>query len=100
MLDAIDKKLLAEVADLHEMPHGAFNIRKNGRGVERNTTANIDIITKKDKPGIDVIIKPGTKGELVPFSDLSVTGGNVNVYEAIKLASKTKGKKKIKSMDM
>lgn len=43
--------------------------------------------------------KPGTKGELVPFSDLSVTGGNVNVYEAIKLASKTKGKKKIKSMD-
>lgn len=65
MLDAIDKKLLAEIADLHEIPHGAFNIRKNGRGVERNTTANIDIITKKDKPGIDVIIKAGTKGESV-----------------------------------
>ena len=65
MLDAIDKKLLAEVADLHEIPQGAFNIRKNGQGVDRHTTANIDIITKKDKSGIDVIIKPGTKRESV-----------------------------------
>jgi hypothetical protein len=39
MLDAIDKKLLKEVADLHEIPQGAYNIRKNGAGIERNTTA-------------------------------------------------------------
>lgn len=64
-LNAIDKKLLEEVADLHEIPQGAYNIRKNGEGVERNTTANIDIISKKDKAGIDIIIKPGTKGESV-----------------------------------
>lgn len=56
---------MLEVADLHDMPKGAFNIRKNGEGVERHTTANIDIVTKKDKPGIDVIIKAGTKGESV-----------------------------------
>lgn len=65
MLSAIDKKLLAEVADLHEIPQGAYNIRKNGEGAGRRTTANIDIITKTDKPGIDVIVKPGTKNESV-----------------------------------
>ncbi|MDR3601686.1 MAG: SufD family Fe-S cluster assembly protein [Desulfosporosinus sp.] len=65
MLNALDKLMLEKVADLHELPQGAFNIRKNGVGVQRNTTANIDIITKKDKSGIDVIVKPYTKGESV-----------------------------------
>lgn len=65
MLDSIDKRLLKEVADLHEIPQGAYNIRKNGAGLSRNTTDNIDIITKTDKPGIDVIVKPGTKNESV-----------------------------------
>jgi len=65
MLNAIDKKILETIADLHEIPQGAYNIRKNGQGISRNTTANIDIRTKEDKPGIDVIIKPGTKGESV-----------------------------------
>ena len=65
MLNAIDKNLLEQVADLHKIPQGAYNIRKNGQGVGRNTTANIDIVTKEDKPGIDIIIKPGTKGESV-----------------------------------
>lgn len=65
MLNAVDKNLLAEVADLHGMPKGAYNIRKNGRGISRNTTLNIDIVTKNDKPGIDIIVKPGTKGESV-----------------------------------
>lgn len=64
-LSVLDKKILEEVADLHEIPQGAYNIRKNGEGAGRRTTANIDIITKKDKPGIDVVIKPGTKGESV-----------------------------------
>jgi ABC-type transport system involved in Fe-S cluster assembly, permease component len=57
--------MLDKVADLHEIPQGAYNIRKNGQGIQRNTTANIDIVTKKDKPGIDVIVKPHTKGESV-----------------------------------
>lgn len=65
LLNALDKKLLEEVADLHEIPMGAYNIRKNGEGAGRNTTANIDIITKKDKPGIDVLVKAGTKNESV-----------------------------------
>ncbi|MBQ2802750.1 MAG: SufD family Fe-S cluster assembly protein [Lachnospiraceae bacterium] len=62
-MDEIQKTLLEEVAGLHEIPAGAFNIRANGQSIERNTTANIDIVTKKDKQGIDIIIKPGTKKE-------------------------------------
>jgi len=65
MLNNIDKKLLREVANLHEIPQGAYNIRKNGEKLSRNTTANIDIVSKTDKPGIDIIIKPGTKNESV-----------------------------------
>lgn len=65
MLNAIDKKLMETVADLHSIPQGAYNIRKNGEGVARQSSANIEIIPKKDKPGIDIIIKPGTKGESV-----------------------------------
>jgi len=65
MLNSTDKKLLKEIADLHEIPQGAYNIRKNGEKLSRNTTNNIDIITKEDKPGIDIIIKPGTINESV-----------------------------------
>ena len=64
-MDIIQKNLLAQVADLHEVPEGAYNIRANGTGVSRNTTANIDIVTKTDKDGIDIIIKAGTKNESV-----------------------------------
>lgn len=65
MLNNIDRHMLDIVADLHDTPKGAYNIRKNGVGVDRNITANIEIRTKIDKPGIDVIVKPGTKGESV-----------------------------------
>lgn len=65
MLDNIQKQLLEEVADLHEVPAGAYNIRANGQMDSRNTTANIDIISKEDKSGIDIKIKSGTKKESV-----------------------------------
>ena len=64
-LDAIQKNILHEVADLDGIPQGAYNIRSNGASAARSTTANIDIVTKEDKPGIDIIIKPGTKNESV-----------------------------------
>lgn len=64
-MDAIQKEMLAQVADLHEVPQGAYNFRINGQGAGRNTTEHIDIVTKTDKPGIDIIIKPGTKNESV-----------------------------------
>lgn len=64
-MNNIDKNMLRAVADLHETPQGAYNIRKNGEGVERRSTENIIIEPKKDKPGIDITIKPGTKNESV-----------------------------------
>lgn len=64
-LSNIDKNLLAEIADLHETPIGAYNIRKNGKLISRNTSANIEIISKSDKPGIDIKIKADTKNESV-----------------------------------
>lgn len=65
MMDEIQKTLLAQVADLHEVPEGAYNIRANGKMAGRNTTANIDIVSKEDGKGIDIRIKPGTKHESV-----------------------------------
>lgn len=64
-MNEIQKTLLEQVAGLHQLPPGAFNIRANGRSVERSTTAHIDIVTKQDKQGIDIIIQPGTKKESV-----------------------------------
>ncbi len=64
-MDEIQKTLLEEVANLHEIPVGAYNIRTNGQSTARNTTENIDIVTKEDKSGIDIIIKPNTKNESV-----------------------------------
>ncbi|MGN0420552.1 MAG: SufB/SufD family protein [Acetatifactor sp.] len=64
-MDEIQKNLLEQIAGLHEMPEGAYNIRANGSSVSRSTTAHIDIVTKTDKQGIDIIIKPGTKKESV-----------------------------------
>ena len=64
-MDEIAKSLLREVAGLHEVPTGAYNIRANGKLDSRNTTANINIVTKTDEPGIDIIIAPGTKKESV-----------------------------------
>lgn len=64
-LDAVQLRLLREVADLHEVPEGAYNIRANGEAAGRNSTANIEITSKTDVSGIDIRIKDGTKNESV-----------------------------------
>ena len=58
-------ELLKIIADMEGTPSGAFNIRANGGLSDRKVTENIDIRTKEDKSGIDIIIKPNTKGEKV-----------------------------------
>ena len=64
-LSPIDENLLAAITNLHGMPKGAINIRRDGKLVERHNTAYIEIETLTDNPGIDVRVKPGTKGESV-----------------------------------
>ena len=79
--NSTEKNLLKEIADLESIPTGAFNIRADGKGVMRNTTANIDIVSKTDKPGIDIIIKPNTKFERVDIPViLTKSGLNDLVY--------------------
>lgn len=74
-MDKLQKDLLKTIADIEEVPMGAYNIRENGKGVARNTTANIDIVTKTDKPGIDIIVKPNTKNESVHIPVILTQGG-------------------------
>ena len=64
-MNSVDWKLLREIADLEKTPQGAYNIRKNGQLDSRSNTANIVIDSKKDKPGIDIRIAPGTKKQSV-----------------------------------
>ncbi len=76
-----DMGLLESIADLHEIPAGAYNIRKNGEGHSRRSTANIEIVSKSDKPGIDIIVAPGTKNESVHIPVIiTETGVNDLVY--------------------
>ena len=81
MLDAIQRNILREVADLEQMPEGAYNIRANGEMAARNTTANIDIISKENGSGIDIKIKDNTRNESVHIPVvLSKSGLKETVY--------------------
>ena len=64
-LDAIQKRLLMEVADLHKVPEGAYNIRSNGTSAGRVSTENIEITPRETGDGLTIRIKPGTKNESV-----------------------------------
>ncbi len=80
-LDAIQKRLIEEIADLHAVPSGAYNFRANGELAGRNSTANIDIVSKENGSGIDIHIKPGTKNESVHIPVvLSASGLKETVY--------------------
>ena len=80
-MDKITKELLEQVADFHEIPAGAYNIRKDGELYGRNVSANIDIVTKTDKPGIDIIIKDNTQKESVHIPVIiSQSGLKESVY--------------------
>lgn len=80
-MDAVQLQLIKEVAELHDVPEGAYNFRANGKSVQRNTTANIDIQSKTEGSGIDIRIKPGTKNESVHIPVvLSESGLKETVY--------------------
>ena len=64
-LNELEKDLLEQITDTDDYSGGAFNIRKNGKGLLRGSTENISIVSKEDKPGIDIIVKEGTKKEFV-----------------------------------
>ncbi|MBR7071209.1 MAG: SufD family Fe-S cluster assembly protein [Clostridia bacterium] len=80
-MQSVEQQLLKIIADMDGTPEGAYNIRANGTAAGRQTTANIDIKSKTDKPGIDIVIRPGTKGETVHIPVvISQSGLNDLVY--------------------
>ncbi len=76
-LTQIDKDLLKQVADMHSVPQGSFNIRKNGQSVDRKSDEEVTILPKKDKSGIDIIIKEGVKNKSVHIPVI-ITVGDFN----------------------
>ena len=81
MKDSMLENLLKTIADITGEPAGAFNLRKDGVGVIRHSTENVEIKSKEDNPGIDIIVKPNTKGEKVHIPVvITETGVNDLVY--------------------
>ena len=78
-MNKIDKELLYVISDIEGKLSGAYNIRKNGKGIERKVTNNIDIINKEDKPGIDVIVKENTKNETVHIPVIITESGITDI---------------------
>lgn len=74
-MNNIEKKLLEKIADLHSVPSGAFNLRKNGQAVERQSTKDIDIVPKKNKSGIDIIVHPNVKNKSIHIPVIITVGG-------------------------
>ena len=80
-MDKIQKNLLEQITGLHEVPQGAYSLRINGSLHGKNSSENIEIVKKDDKPGIDIYIKAGTKNESVHIPVLlSSTGLKELVY--------------------
>lgn len=72
-----EKELLKKITDKEEFTEGAYNIRKNGEGFVRKTTENVDIVSKENKPGIDIIVKENTKNEFIHIP-VMITESGVN----------------------
>ena len=80
-MDAIQKRIIEEVADLHEVPEGAYNFRANSQLAGRKSTENIEIISKENGSGIDIRIKDNTRHESVHIPVvLSESGIHETVY--------------------
>ncbi len=74
-MNNIEKDLLAQIADMHDIPQGSFNIRKNGEKVDGRSTEDIQIVPKQDKNGIDIYVKPGVKNKSVHIPVIITVGG-------------------------
>jgi len=81
-MEIINLELLRQISDLHSIPEvGVFNIRQNGELLARRTDEMIDIQTKTDKDGINILIKENTKNRRVDLPVLlSKDGFKDKVY--------------------
>ncbi|NLA27836.1 MAG: SufD family Fe-S cluster assembly protein [Firmicutes bacterium] len=87
MLTALDREMLRHVADLQEDPPGAFNIRKDGEGVEQRSAPGIEIRPKDNQRGIDVIVEPGARGTVHIPVIITLTGITDKVFNTIEIGA-------------
>lgn len=78
-MNKIDKSLLNIISGINGKITGAYNIRKDGAGIDRKVTDNVNIVTKKDKPGIDIIVKENSKNEVVHIPVIITAEGLTDV---------------------
>lgn len=78
-MEEIDKKMLKTISDIDGNIEGAYNIRKNGKGIERKVTENVNIVTKTDKQGIDIYVKENTKLEFVHIPVIITESGLTDI---------------------
>lgn len=79
LLNNVDEGVLGEITKLDKLKTGAYNIRKNGQGIERKVTENVNIVTKTDKPGIDIYVKENSKFEIVHIPVIITESGLTDV---------------------
>ena len=74
-LNKIDKELLSQITDLHAIEQGSYSFRKNGQGVAINSTTDIQIVKKTDKPGIDIYVKANVQNKSMHLPVIISQGG-------------------------
>ena len=74
-LENIDENLLHNIIGENFEHKGAYNIRKNGKGIERKNTENVEIKTKEDRDGIDIFVKENTKMEYIDIPVIITESG-------------------------
>ena len=85
LLNNVDEGVLGEITKLDKIKEGAYNIRKNGQGIERKVTENVNIVTKTDKPGINIYVKENTKFELVHIPVIITESGLKDIMTTTKI---------------
>lgn len=78
-MNNIDANLLNRLSNLDDIKKGAYNIRKNGQGIERKVTENVNIITKTDVSGIDIYVKENTKFEFIHIPVIITESGLTDI---------------------
>lgn len=74
-MDKIETQLLSQIDDLHAIEQGSFNIRKNGESFKRKDDKDIQIISKKDNSGIDIIVNKNVTNKSVHIPVIVTKGG-------------------------
>ena len=78
-MNKVDEALLTEVLGDNLEKADAINIRKNGESIKRSVSPYIDIVSKKDKSGIDIFVKDDVKFGIVHIPVIITKSGLTDV---------------------